>query len=211
MNKKLLNLKKNFRFYGIDGYVIPKNDEFFGEYSRIDRLKTISNFTGSAGIAVILRTINYLFLDGRYTIQGEIESGKNFKIISYEKILNCNLFKNLTLGVDPKLFTSNQIRKFFLKNNQIKYIKQNLIDEIKREKVLKNKPFYSLEKNVVGEFHKSKIKRISEYLKKNKSDYLFVSAPENVAWILNIRGFDIPHSPIPNCRLLVSKEKKIYL
>ena len=209
--KEILILKKKFKIYGIDGYVVPKNDEFFGEYSKINRLQTISKFTGSAGLAVILKTQNFLFLDGRYTIQGEIESGKNFKIISYEKIFDCNLFKNLTLGIDPKLFTSNQIEKFFLKNNKIKCINQNLIDEIKNKKIIKSKPFYSLDKKVVGEYHRSKIKRISEYLIKNKSDYIFVSAPENVAWILNIRGFDVPNSPIPNCRLIISKEKKIFL
>ncbi len=209
--KEILILKKKFKIYGIDGYVVPKNDEFFGEYSKINRLQTISKFTGSAGLAVILKTKNFLFLDGRYTIQGEIESGKNFKIISYEKIFDCNFFKNLTLGIDPKLFTKNQIKKFFLKNNKIKCINQNLIDEIKNKKIIKSKPFYSLDKKVVGEHHRSKIKRISEYLIKNKSDYIFVSAPENIAWILNIRGFDIPNSPIPNCRLIISKEKKIFL
>ena len=57
----------------------------------------------------------------------------------------------------------------------------------------------------------SKINKISKFIKKNKSDYIFVSAPENVAWILNIRGFDSPNSPIPNSRLIISKTKKIYL
>ena len=57
-----------------------------------------------------------------YTIQAEIEAGKNFKIINYEKIINCKLFKNLTIGIDPKLFTSQQICKFFSKNNTIKEI-----------------------------------------------------------------------------------------
>ena len=81
--KLIKKLRSKFDRLGIDGYVVPKNDEFFGEYSKIDRLKTISNFTGSAGIAIILKTKNYLFVDGRYTIQGQIESGKNFRIISY--------------------------------------------------------------------------------------------------------------------------------
>ena len=115
MNKKIKNLRSKFKKYKIDGYVIPKNDDYFTEYSKINRLKTISNFTGSAGIAVILKEKNYLFVDGRYTIQSQIESGKNFNIISFEKILNCNLFKNLKLGIDPKLFTYKQIKKFFLK------------------------------------------------------------------------------------------------
>ena len=52
-----------------------------------NRLKIISNFSGSAGLAVILKKKKYLFTDGRYTIQSQIESGKNFKIINYEKII----------------------------------------------------------------------------------------------------------------------------
>ena len=211
MNKKIKILRSKFKKYNIDGYVVPKNDDYFTEYSKINRLKIISNFSGSAGLAVILKTKNYLFTDGRYTIQSQIESGKDFKIISYEKIVNCNLFKNLTLGIDPKLFTHNQIKKFFLKRNNIKFINKNLIDEIENNKIDNNFPFFSLDKNIVGESHNSKINKISKYLKKNKSDYLFVSAPENVAWILNIRGGDSPNSPIPNSRLIISKTKKILL
>ena len=210
MNKIQL-LRNKFKKYNIDGYVVPKNDDYFTEYSKTNRLKIVSNFTGSAGIAVILKKKNYLFTDGRYTIQSQIESGKNFKIIDYEKIINCKLFKNLTLGIDPKLFTYNQINKYFKKNNKIRFIKKNLIDEIRAQKINDKSPFYSLDKNIVGETSKSKINRISKFIKKNKCDYLFISAPENVAWILNIRGQDSPNSPIPNSRLIISKTKKIYL
>ena len=210
MNKIQL-LRNKFKKYKIDGYVVPKNDDYFTEYSKTNRLKIISNFTGSAGIAVILKKKNYLFTDGRYTIQSQIESGKNFKIIDYEKIINCKLFKNLTLGIDPKLFTYNQITKYFKKNNKIRFIKKNLIDEIQAQKINDKSTFYSLDKNIVGETSKSKINRISKFIKKNKCDYLFISAPENVAWILNIRGQDSPNSPIPNSRLIISKTKKIYL
>ena len=121
-------LRNKFKKHNIDGYVVPKNDDYFSEYSKINRLKIISNFSGSAGIAVILKNKNYLFTDGRYTIQSQLESGKNFKIYGFEKLLNCNLFKNLTLGIDPKLFTNTQIKNFFLKNNKIKNINKNLID-----------------------------------------------------------------------------------
>ena len=91
MNKKIKILREKFKYYGIDGYIVPKNDDYFTEYSKINRLKIISNFSGSAGLAVILKKKNYLFTDGRYTIQRQIESGKNFKIISYEKIINLSL------------------------------------------------------------------------------------------------------------------------
>jgi Xaa-Pro aminopeptidase len=211
MNKKIQILRSKFKKYNIDGYVIPKNDDYFTEYSKINRLKIISNFSGSAGLAIILKNKNYLFTDGRYTIQSQIESGKDFKIISYEKIINCNLFKNLTLGIDPKLFTYDQIKKYFIKKNKIKFINNNLIDQIKNEKIIDNFPFFPLNKNIVGESYNSKINKISKYLKKNKCDYLFVSSPENVAWILNIRGADGPNSPIPNSRLVISKTKKILL
>jgi len=211
MNKEVNELRKKFIKYNIDGYVVPKNDDYFTEYSKINRLKVISNFSGSAGLAIILKNKNYLFTDGRYTIQSEMESGKYFKIISYEKIINCNLFKNLKLGLDPKLFTHQQIKNYFLKNNQIKYLSNNLIDEIKNQKVVKSAPFFSLKEKIVGESRKSKINKIVNYLKKNKADNLFVTAPENVAWILNIRGNDGPNSPLPNSRLIINKSKKILL
>ena len=208
---RIKRLRKKFKEFNIDGYVVPKNDEFFSEYSQKDRLKTISNFSGSAGIAIILKKKNYLFVDGRYTIQAEIESGKYFKIIDYKKIINCKIFKNLTLGIDPKIFTSSQIKLFFNKNNKIKKINLNLIDEIFNKYKLNSKLFFSINKNIVGKSHKNKLKEIFNLLKNSKANYLFVSAPENVAWLLNIRGFDNPNSPIPNCRLLISDKKKILI
>ena len=211
MSKKIKILRSKFKKHNIDGYIVPKNDDYFTEYSNINRLKIISNFSGSAGIAIILKNKNYLFTDGRYTIQSQLESGKDFKITNYDEIINCKLFKNLVLGIDPKLFTYNQIIKFFKKNNKIKFINKNLIDEIESKKNINNFQFFSLNRNIVGESSSSKINKISSYLKKNKSDYLFISAPENVAWILNIRGKDGPNSPIPNSRLIISKSKKVFL
>ncbi len=209
--KKIQVLRNKFKKYDIDGYIVPKNDDYFTEYSKINRLKIISNFSGSAGLAIILKKKNYLFIDGRYTIQSQLESGKNFKIINFEKLNDCEIFKNLKLGIDPKLFTHKQIKKYFLKYNKIKLINENLIDQIERKKENNSSLFFSLSKKIVGESLSSKLNKISNYLKKNKSDFIFVSAPENVAWILNIRGSDGPNSPIPNCRLIISKSKKILL
>ena len=211
IKKRIKILVKKFKKYKIDGYVIPKNDQFFSEYSEEDRLKIISNFSGSAGYSIILKNKNYLFVDGRYTIQAQKESANNFKIVDYNNIFNCNLFKNLTLGIDPKIFTSEQIRKFFYKNNKIKIIEKNLVDEIYKKSSKSNKSFYSLEDKIVGENHKKKFFKIINYIKKNKSDFLFITAPENVAWLLNIRGWDNPNSPIPNCHLLIDKKNNLYL
>ena len=211
MKNLINNLRLQFFKYNIDGYIIPKNDEYFTEYSKINRLKTISNFSGSAGLAVILKSKNYLFTDGRYSIQSQIESGKNFKIVNSEKLVNCNLFKNLTLGIDPALFTYQQIKKFFLRHSKVKFINENLIDKIKKPSVNKSYPFFSLSNNIVGENCKSKVKKISNYMKRFNADFIFISAPENIAWILNIRGKDGPNSPVPNARLLITKTNKIFL
>ena len=210
IKSKIRFLREKFNKFKIEGYIIPKNDEYFSEYAKNDRLKKISNFSGSAGIAVILKKKNYLFVDGRYTIQAEKESAKNFKIIEIHKKLPNIIIKNLDLGYDPKVFTSKNLKNYFSKNNLIS-INDNLIDQIFKFKEKTSNPFYSLKKNIVGESHNSKILKIVDYLKSNKSDYIFVSAPENVAWLLNIRGYDNPNSPIPNARLIIDKNKKIFL
>ncbi len=68
MRNHIKLLRSKFKKYGIDGYVIPKNDDFFTEYSKLNRLEVISNFSGSAGLAIILKNKNYLFTDGKCKI-----------------------------------------------------------------------------------------------------------------------------------------------
>ena len=82
--EKINKLKSKFKSYNLDGYIIPKNDEFFSEYVPFnkDKLQYISNFSGSSGLALILKKNNYLLVDGRYTVQANNQSGKKFKIIT---------------------------------------------------------------------------------------------------------------------------------
>ena len=126
-----------------------------------------------------------------------------------KKFLTVTCPKIKPLGIDPKLFTSEQIRKFFKKNNKVKEIEFNLVDNIFNKSISNFKPFFSLEKK--SSWSKIIITRLTKFtifLKKDKSDYIFISSPENVAWLLNIRGFDNPFSPIPNCRLFINQKKK---
>ena len=208
---RIQKLRKLFKEFNIDGYIIPKNDEFFSEFSREDHLKIISNFSGSAGYAVVLKNKNYLFVDGRYTIQAQIESGNNFIIKKYNDIIDCGFFKKLVIGYNPKLFTSNQIKMFFSKKNKVKIISNDLIGKFYKKKDKNLKPFFSLKKDIVGQGFKSKIDKVSNYLKAKNFDFLFISAPENVAWLLNIRGNDNPNSPLPNCHLFLDNKKNFYL
>ena len=211
INKRINVLRDKFKNYKIDGYIIPKNDEYFSEYAIKDRLKTISNFSGSAGLAIILKKINYLFVDGRYTIQAKQQSASQFKIVEIHKLLPKNIIKNFTLGFDPSLFTKKTLNSIFGKSIRLVPIINNLIDEIHKNKKPKRKLFYSLNNKSVGESHKSKINKIQKILKLKNADYLFITSPENVAWLMNIRGHDSPTSPIPNSRLLINKDKKIFL
>ena len=211
MKKGLNKLSKLILNHKVDGYIIPKNDDFFTEQVKHDRLKLISNFTGSAGLAIIFADKNYLFVDSRYTIQAKQESGNNFKIEKIHKKLPKNLFKNISLGYDPSIFTYSQLNFLFGNKIKLKPINKNLVDQIFKIKKKKFEPFYSLPNNVTGVTHKKKINLVSKYIKSKKADFLFISAPENVAWLLNIRGSDTPFSPLPNCNLILSKNKKIYL
>ena len=211
IKNKILNLKKNFLKYQIDGYIIPKNDEFFSEFDQFDRLNKISNFSGSAGLAIITKDKNYLFVDGRYTVQAKIQSGNVFKIFDITSNPPFKVLKNKKLGLDPKIFTKKTVDRLFSKKNKIREIEENLVDKIVKKKVKKNSEFFSLPKKIAGETRNSKINRVTEYLKKVKADYLFITAPENVAWLLNIRGNDNPNSPIPNCHLIITKKKEIFL
>ena len=114
--EKIKKLKQQLNKEKIDGYVIPKNDEFFGEYipSYNDRLNYISDFSGSYGFSLILKNKNYLFVDGRYTLQASRQSGRFFKIATFPKSMPTNVLKGkkFLIGYDPKLFTKN-IKNFF--------------------------------------------------------------------------------------------------
>tara|TARA_B100000963_G_scaffold7662_1_gene6058 strand:- start:21475 stop:23193 length:1719 start_codon:yes stop_codon:yes gene_type:complete len=213
--EKINSLKKIFNKEKIDGYIVPKNDEFFSEYipDYNDRLNFITSFSGSYGFALILKDKNYLFVDGRYTLQANKQCGKSFKIITIPDQMPNDILKNKkkTIGFDPRLLTKKTLSIFFEKNkNEYKSIKSNLIDKIWKRKVKKNKSkFFVMPKKSVSESYQSKIKKISNYLNKNRADFLFVTASENNAWLFNIRGHDTKYTPIPYSYVLIDKNRNI--
>ena len=210
ISSKIKKLRHKFIKFNIDGYVVPKNDMYFSEYSSPDRLRLISNFDGSAGLAVILRDKNYLFVDGRYTIQARSQSGKNFSIVEIHKKLPWKVLRHkIRIGYNPYCFTSLSLKRYFKNHFVLVPIYNDLIIKSAKGKI--NKKFFLLENDITGENSKSKINKVLKFLHNDKSDCLFVTAPENVAWLLNLRGKDSPNSPIPNCRLILKKNGKMYL
>ena len=215
--EKIDSLKKLFNYHNIDGYIIPKNDEFFSEYvpDNKDKLKFISNFSGSYGFALILKNKNYLFVDGRYTLQAQIQSGKFFNIITLPYKFPAKILKKkkLRIGFDPKLHTQKNLKLLFSKTNcRLEAINENLIDRLWKKKNIKIlDKVYALPKKAVGQSYKIKINNLIKTLKKKKIDLQFISASENIAWLLNIRGHDSEFTPIPNTYLSVGNDKKINL
>ena len=215
--EKINRLKKLLIQHGLDGYIIPKNDEFFGEYieENRDKLKYISKFSGSYGLALILKNKNYLFVDGRYSLQAKMQSGKFFKIAVMPYKIPSNILgkRKLRIGYDPKLHTTNNLQIFFKKTEcKLFPVQQNLIDKIwdKKDKSVVKK-FYVLPKNAVDQNYNYKINKLINILKNKKIDLHFVTASENIAWLLNIRGRDSNFSPLPNSYLALSVNGKINL
>ena len=192
----------------LDGYILPKNDNYFTEYSKINNLKSITNFSGSAGFAIFLKNKKYLFVDGRYTIQAEKESGKDFKICEIPNIWPKDVLKEkIKIGFDPDLFTQETLNKYFEHNYYLVPINFKFKNKNKNKN---NHHFFSLDTFVAGESVKNKINRLIQIMNKKKIDYNFISSGENICWLLNIRGKDLPNSPIANCKMILTKDKKIY-
>jgi len=214
---KINQLRNILNKQNCDAYLIPKNDEYFGEYvpKNKDRLKFISGFTGSTGLALILKNKSYLFVDGRYTLQAKKEIYKDFKICEIPKIkphyILKNLNKEITLGFDPKLFTSNTLKNIISSSLiKIKPISNNLIDAVWKNKTkVNNNKFYILEEKYHGENYLNKISKVNKFLKLKDIHYLLTTAVENISWLLNIRGSDASSSPLTNGKILFNKNGKI--
>ncbi len=213
--EKIKKFKKFLKEENIDGYFIPKNDEFFGEYvsDHNDRLKYISNFSGSFGFALILKNKNYLFVDGRYILQANNQCGNFFKIenLSSKKFESIFKNKNFIIGYDPKIVTNKILSFFFNKKNfKLKPIENNLVDKVwKREIKKTRKKFYKLPIHSTGDNYRLKINKVVKEIKKKGADFQFITASENNAWLLNIRGQDTKYAPLPYCHILLEKNKKI--
>ena len=201
---------KNFiNLNNLDGYIVPKNDEFFTEYSKTNKLEIVAKFTGSAGFILILKNANHLFVDGRYTIQAKRQSGKKFNIHEIPYVWPKDILKNyelLNIGFDPKLFTKDTLKLYFDNSCNLFPINTNLFKDMV-ETINNHNLAYSINSSIAGESSTSKIERLKKIIKRKRIDNLFISAGENVCWLLNIRGKDLPNSPVINFQaILTSKE-----
>jgi len=223
--EKVTALRKLMSDKKIDVFYIPSSDPHQSEYvaDRWKSRKWISGFTGSAGTVLVTKDDAGLWTDGRYDIQADNEL-KGSGILPY--ITNTpnpvtvydwlkikfSSKKEIKIGFDGKVMSVSQVREIenSLKEFKIKFIKEDLVD-----KIWKDRPEAPCSKISTHEKYAKmslleKVKTIREKMALEKADHFIESSLDNIAWILNIRGRDIPISPVSVSHLIVSKDKISY-
>ncbi|AZO13868.1 aminopeptidase P family protein [Mesorhizobium sp. M2A.F.Ca.ET.043.05.1.1] len=194
---------------GLDGFIVPRADEHQGEYvaDRSARLKWLTGFSGSAGVAIILRDRAFIFVDGRYTLQvrNEVDLG----IFTVESLIDNppaswikdNLGKGARLGFDPWLHTIGEVRALKASAEQsgatLVPLDRNPIDLIwKDQPEPPRAPVELQELNFAGELAKDKLVRLAGAIQKDGATHAVLTDPSSIAWTFNIRGGDVPHTPL---------------
>lgn len=183
---------------GLAALLIPRTDEFQGEYISpcAKRLAWLSGFTGSAGFVVLTQDRAAFFTDGRYTLQAREEVPAFFEQYNIaqktpSQWVNENFSRMDRLGYDPWLFTETQLDKY---KGFLVALTPNPIDTLWVDRpVAPQDPLRLHPLEYAGETSASKRARIAAAL---DADQLLLTSCDSIAWLLNIRGHDVPHTPL---------------
>ncbi|MCE2516858.1 MAG: aminopeptidase P family protein [Alphaproteobacteria bacterium] len=204
---RLQSLREELARCGADAVLIPRGDCFQGEEvpASEDRLAFISGFTGSAGVAVVTKDKAALFSDGRYTIQMAAETTSDWSCHTMpEASVTAWLKDNLTAGavaIDPWLMTLSSYRQFqkaFTDSGlSVMKLDHNLVDVIWPDRPLPpSQPAWDYPQQYQGQSRQEKITAAITQLKDSGARQMLITGPDQLNWLLNIRGNDIPHSPL---------------
>ena len=196
---------------GADIILVPRADEHMGEYvpASAERLKWLTGFTGSAGMAAIGRKTAALFVDGRYTLQVKSQVDiRTFEIVEVPETdpidwILAKLGTGASVGYDPWLHTSAWVRlseaKLEKKDISLKALQRNPVDRIwgaeRPEAALGPVGIHPLE--FAGIAADEKIADLQKALKAASEDAAILTLPDSIAWLFNIRGSDVKHNPTP--------------
>ena len=219
---KLALLRLEMDNAGIDGFIVPREDEFMGEYVPAcgERLKWLTGFGGSAGIAIILKSKAALFLDGRYTLEAEnyidTESLTIVPImqVSIHSWLSENLVSGDKIAYDPKLHSIAQIKKLSAALDKqditLTTLEDNLIDSLWTDRPdPPNGDIHPHNDAYAGQTSSDKRDNIAAQLATEQADALLITQPENSAWLLNIRGDDVPRTPFALSFSVLKKDASV--
>src|SRR5208282_4680260 len=208
---RLGRLRQELAAQGLDGFIVPRADEHQGEYvpSRGQRLAWLTGFTGSAGTAIALRDRAALFVDGRYTLQAVAQVDTQLFEIHHlvdeppAHWIGTALARGAVLGYDPWLHTPLDVERFRAAAEKagavLRAVSVNPVDRVwSGRPAAPIAPVVPHPERFVGESAQSKRARIGGALAEEGAGAAVVlTMPESIAWLLNIRGGDVPHTPLP--------------
>ena len=221
---RLAALRAQLKKQKLTGFIVPRQDEFQGEYvaGYAERLKWLSGFAGSWGTAIVLAKKAAIFIDGRYTIQVTHQVDVNDFTPQHlteqppTKWLEANLQKGDRLGFDPMLITATQAKTFgdicAKAGAKLVPVLENPIDAIWTDQPKRPTAHVSVQPlQFAGKSAADKHTDIAAILKSKNADALILTAPDSVSWAMNIRGGDVPYTPIVLAFAIIKKTGKSVL
>ena len=221
--EKLYVMRMLMKERGYDAYIIPHGDCHDNEYiaESDERIKFISNFSGSNGIGLVTQDVALMWTDGRYFIQIEKELYPGWKMKkmredeSLTEYIIKNLPKNFTIAMDYSLFTISSAERIINKLRGYKFEDdtKNIIDDVwgTLKPKYKNNKLLVLSEEFTGKSVLDKYKILDRILSNFgegiENSRLLISRLDNIAWLLNLRGSDIPYNPVFFSYALFSRNK----
>jgi len=205
---RLAALRAELKRRGINGFVVPRADEHQGEYvpRRSQRLAWLTGFSGSAGLAIVLADRAAIFIDGRYTlaVRGQVDTDAfvphQIPEQSPEAWIAENLTKGGKLGFDPWLQTVDGHERFARAcqraGGEFVPVDSNPVDAVWPDRPpAPLAPVLPHPDEFAGESSQAKRARIAGAVKAKGADVALITAPDSIAWLLNVRGGDVPRTP----------------
>jgi Xaa-Pro aminopeptidase len=206
--ERLAALREELQRRGLDGFIVPRADEHQGEYvpRRSQRLAWLTGFAGSAGLAIVLADKAAIFIDGRYTLavrdQVDTQAFVPHQIPEDppEAWIAANLPKGGKLGFDPWLQTVDGHDRFARAaaraGGSLVAVEQNPIDAVWHDRPAPPlAPMLPHPVEFAGETSEQRRHRIADIVAAKGADVALLTAPDSIAWLLNVRGGDVPRTP----------------
>jgi Xaa-Pro aminopeptidase len=202
-------LQRELKSRRLKGFLVPHSDEHQNEFlpPATERLAWLTGFTGSAGVAVVLDKWAALFVDGRYILQARAQTDPTlFEVLQTPEAkasawIADNLTKGAAVGYDPALHTIKEIERLTetLAKSGIKLnpVEVNPIDALWQDRP-KPSPAQIVPHGVeyAGRTAFDKIRDVQAHLKESNVDAVLLTLLDSIAWLFNIRGGDLKHTPV---------------
>jgi Xaa-Pro aminopeptidase len=212
MPNRLPLLRAELTRQSLDGFIVPHADEYQNEYlpACCERLAWLTGFTGSAGMAIVTPERAALFVDGRYTLQAATQSPgfeQHHLVTAPPETWLKEHAQGLTIGYDPWLFTPRQLEKLVEAGVTLQPVAANPIDLIWKDRPeAPTAPIVPYDPAYAGKTSREKRREI---IAKLEAEAVAITDPASIAWLLNVRGGDVPCTPLPLSRVILHQDGRV--